>query len=122
MNIEQNETPLEQRYFSRPEAAEYARVSTRTLDNLVRQGKLPCCRPARKRVVYDRHDLDAYLEASKTGPVVLTAKSAAEFSQVAQRTRRQGATKEQAGRAGLDAIRPTERQPRRDATRENIGT
>lgn len=51
--------------MTRNEAASYLRVSMRSLDRLVAEKEIPSTRiggKRRGRVVFDRHDLDAYLK------------------------------------------------------------
>lgn len=57
-------TPLERRMFPRKDAAYYLGVSLRALDQLAADGEVLKTRIA-GRVVYDRVDLDAYVERVK---------------------------------------------------------
>lgn len=52
------------RYLSRPEAADYLRVSLRTLDGLAASGDPPAIRLG-TRVVFDRADLDVFMTGRK---------------------------------------------------------
>jgi excisionase family DNA binding protein len=54
------------RYLTRKDAAKYTSLSVRLIDSLVAQGKLPACKPSRRRVVFDRADLDNYMAGCKT--------------------------------------------------------
>jgi len=57
--------------LTRKEAADYLRISVRTLDSLARKGEIPYSKLGngiRARVVYQRKDLDAYLERVKVDP------------------------------------------------------
>lgn len=67
-----------------PEAAEYLRISYRTVENLLRAGHLPTVRVGpgeRNRVFIRRVDLDAYLDAvthpATAGPLAVAALRAA---------------------------------------------
>jgi excisionase family DNA binding protein len=53
------------RYYDRPDAARLIGVSTRTLDQIARTGKLRACRPSRRRVMFDKRDLEEYMESTK---------------------------------------------------------
>jgi excisionase family DNA binding protein len=57
--------------LTRREAAEYLRISVRTLDKLAKERKVSCSKLGdglRARVVYQRRELDAYLERMKVDP------------------------------------------------------
>ena len=57
--------------LTRKEAAAYLRISVRTLDNLAQDGEIPYSKlgkGARARVIYQRKELDAYLERVKVDP------------------------------------------------------
>lgn len=54
--------------LTRKEAAAYLRISVRTLDKLAQDGEIPYSKLGkglRSRVVYQRRDLDAYVERSR---------------------------------------------------------
>ena len=54
--------------LTRKEAAVYLRISVRTLDELAQDGEIPYSKLGkglRSRVVYQRRDLDAYVERSR---------------------------------------------------------
>lgn len=52
---------LEQVWLTRREAAEYLRVSLRTLDRWIGSGKLPAHRKSRRLVRLRRTDLDDFM-------------------------------------------------------------
>ena len=57
--------------FTRKEAADYLRISVRTLDSLAQKGEIPYSKLGngiRARVVYQRKDLDAFLERMRIDP------------------------------------------------------
>jgi len=57
--------------MTRKEAAEYLRISVRTLDKLGHDGEIPYSKlgnGSRARVVYQRKNLDAYLERTEVDP------------------------------------------------------
>jgi hypothetical protein len=54
------------RYLGRLDAARYLSISARNLDNLAAAGTLVPCRPSKRRVCYDVHDLDTFMCESKT--------------------------------------------------------
>jgi len=57
--------------LTRKEAAAYLRISVRTLDHLAHEGDIPYSKLGngpRARVLYQRRDLDAYLERTKVDP------------------------------------------------------
>jgi excisionase family DNA binding protein len=57
---------MDRQYFTRPEAAEYLRISIPQLDNLAREGEIVRAKfgvGPRARVLYRLQDLDAYVEA-----------------------------------------------------------
>ena len=51
----------EQVWYTRDEAAEYLRVSTRTLDRWIASGRLRAYRQSRKLVRLRREDLDDFM-------------------------------------------------------------
>lgn len=53
------------RYLSRCDAAKYLGISTRLLDKLVSEKKLPVCRPSARRVVVDATALDEFMAGCK---------------------------------------------------------
>lgn len=57
-------SPIERRMFPRKDAAYYLGISLRALDQLASDGEVLKTRIA-GRVVYDRVDLDAYVERIK---------------------------------------------------------
>lgn len=59
-------TTRERRLFPRADAAYYLGISLRTLDQLKKDGKVVPTILA-GRTVYDRHDLDSYVERVKRG-------------------------------------------------------
>jgi excisionase family DNA binding protein len=57
--------------LTRKEAAEYLRISVRTLDKLAKEGEIPYSKLGdgiRARVVYQHKDLDAYVERTRVDP------------------------------------------------------
>jgi hypothetical protein len=56
--------PLERRMFPRKEAAYYLGISLRSLDGLAADGQV-IKTPIAGRTLYDRADLDAYIERQK---------------------------------------------------------
>ena len=57
--------------LTRKDAAEYLRISVRTLDKLAQSGEILFSKLGngiRARVVYQRKELDAYLERTKVDP------------------------------------------------------
>lgn len=56
--------PIERRMFPRKDAAYYLGISLRSLDKLAAAGEFSKT-PIAGRVVYDRVDLDAYIEQVK---------------------------------------------------------
>jgi len=57
--------------LTRKEAAEYLRISVRTLDKLAQDGEIPYSKlgkGVRGRVLYRQKDLDAYIERTKIDP------------------------------------------------------
>jgi len=57
--------------LTRREAAQYMRLSVRTLDKLGQRGDIPYSKLGngiRSRVVYQRRDLDAYIERMRIDP------------------------------------------------------
>jgi excisionase family DNA binding protein len=48
-------------------AARYMGVSRSTLRTLMKAGRVPHYRPSRRRVVFDKADLDAYVAAQRAG-------------------------------------------------------
>lgn len=51
--------------LTRPEAAEYLRVSVRTLDRRIRNGQIPCMSDHRgARVFFRQCDLEKYIKTS----------------------------------------------------------
>jgi excisionase family DNA binding protein len=56
---------MTERWMHRHEAAEYLRLGVSTFDNLVREGKIKkYTATGRRRVLFDREELDAYVRAS----------------------------------------------------------
>lgn len=55
---------IERRMFPRKPAADYLGIGLRSLDQLAADGEIPKTRIA-GRVLYDRVDLDAYIERVK---------------------------------------------------------
>lgn len=63
MQITTNELTTTVRCISADEAATYLGISRRTLERAVESGELPPgIRLGKRRVVWDRHALDAYLD------------------------------------------------------------
>ena len=61
-------TDSEQNIFNRDEAAAYLRISVGWLDQLTKDGKIACSRLGegkRRRVIYCRADLNAYIESHR---------------------------------------------------------
>lgn len=58
----------EQSWFTKEEAAEYLRVSTRTLDRWVAGGRLHAYRKSRKLIRFRREDLDAFMTGEEANP------------------------------------------------------
>lgn len=58
----------QERLLIRSEAAAYLRVSIRTLDELVRTGKIPFSRVGKRSVRFQKSDLDGYLGERKKVP------------------------------------------------------
>ena len=57
--------------LSRQQAADYLTLSVRTLDELAHEGEIPYSKLGngiRSRVVYQRKDLDAYIERKRIDP------------------------------------------------------
>ena len=57
--------------LTRKEAAEYLRISVRTLDKLAQKGEIPYSKlgnGVRARVLYQQRTLDAYLERTQVNP------------------------------------------------------
>ena len=59
----------EMRIYNRQEAADYLRISTRTLDRRVAENKIPCGRDGRTQFFLET-DLDAYVKRTMPAPVV----------------------------------------------------
>ena len=57
-----------QELLTRKEAAGYLRMSLRTFDSLVAEGRLPKYRVSRQLVRFRREDLDSYVEGSQEEP------------------------------------------------------
>lgn len=57
---------LEQRWLNFGEAARYSGISAESLRRLVRAGRLRVFRPTERKVLIDRAELDAFIEASAT--------------------------------------------------------
>ncbi len=51
----------EQRYLTKAEAADYLRCSLRTIDYLRERNKLKSYRVDRKKLLFDRDELDAFV-------------------------------------------------------------
>lgn len=49
------------RFLPRRAAATHLGVSVRLLDALIKAGKLPACRPSKRRVLLDVRDLDGFM-------------------------------------------------------------
>lgn len=49
-------------YKTRQEAAEYLRISQRTFDTLISQGRIPRYKISKQRVLFRQDDLDEYVE------------------------------------------------------------
>ncbi|MDR3105092.1 MAG: helix-turn-helix domain-containing protein [Yokenella regensburgei] len=62
-NTTQNQKTPQEKKFTRPEAADYLGVATRTLANWHSTGrvKIPFYKVGRKKTIYLKSDLDAYL-------------------------------------------------------------
>ncbi len=56
------------KHFTRKEAADYLRLSLRTFDTLVAEGRIPKYRVSVQRVVFRRDDLDDYVKANLVEP------------------------------------------------------
>lgn len=57
--------------LTRKEAAEFLRISVRTLDKLAQDGEIPYSKlgnDSRARVVYQRKDLQGYIERTRVDP------------------------------------------------------
>ncbi len=52
---------MEVAYMTKSEAAKHLRVSERTLDRLVAEGKVPSARVSPRRVLFRPEDLDKYV-------------------------------------------------------------
>jgi excisionase family DNA binding protein len=53
------------RWLSRADAADHIGVSVRHLDKLVAAGKLRPSKPASRRVIFDRAELDSFMESQR---------------------------------------------------------
>jgi excisionase family DNA binding protein len=60
-----NNSTFNERKFTRPEAAEYIGVATRTLANWHSSGrvKIPFYKVGKKKTIYRQSDLDAFLDS-----------------------------------------------------------
>lgn len=57
------------RWLGRNEAAAYLKISVRTFDRLVREGKVhKFSATGRRQALFDRQQLDAYLESTRQTP------------------------------------------------------
>jgi len=52
-------------YLTRPEAAKHLHISTRLLDRKRAEGCLPFIRISRKKILFDRQDLDDFMSARR---------------------------------------------------------
>ena len=57
---------VESIYLTKAETAVYLRLSPRSVDTLVAQGKLRAFRPG-KKVLFPRSDLDSYVQSHRVG-------------------------------------------------------
>lgn len=53
--------PPKVRWMTRAEAADHLRISTKTLDTLVRVGELPCYRPTEGKPLFSQQEIDLYV-------------------------------------------------------------
>ena len=57
-----------QEWLTRPEAAEFLRMSLRTFDSLVAEGRIPKYRVSKQLVRFRCVDLNAYVENNRVDP------------------------------------------------------